>query len=44
MAMTRAFADALPPRVRQHLVCPIVDELQQIEQKHDIEGLMMGDA
>jgi hypothetical protein len=44
MAMTRPFADALPQRVRDHLVCPIVDELQQIEQKHDIEGLMMGDA
>ena len=44
MAMTRPFADSLPQRVRDHLVCPIVDELQQIEQKHDIEGLMMGDA
>ncbi|MBT2503545.1 phytanoyl-CoA dioxygenase family protein [Curtobacterium sp. ISL-83] len=44
MAVTRAFYDALPERVRAHLSCPIVPELQQIEQKHDIEGLMMGDA
>jgi hypothetical protein len=30
--------------VKQHLVCPVVDELTPITQKHTIEGLMMGDA
>src|SRR3954452_20758468 len=44
MAVTHEFYDALPERVRQHLVCPVVDELTPITQKHTIEGLMMGDA
>ena len=42
LAVTRGFWDALPQRVRDHLSCPIVDELQPIVQKHDIEGLVMG--
>lgn len=44
MAVTREFYDSLPERVRRHLVCPIVDRLTPITQKHSIEGLMMGDA
>jgi hypothetical protein len=44
MAVTREFYEALPERVKQHLVCPVVDELTPITQKHTIEGLMMGDA
>lgn len=44
MAVTRAFYEGLPERVRQHLVCPVVDVLEPIVQKHSIEGLMMGDA
>jgi hypothetical protein len=44
MAVTRAFYDSLPERVQKHLVCPIVDELVPITQKHSIEGLMMGEA
>jgi ectoine hydroxylase-related dioxygenase (phytanoyl-CoA dioxygenase family) len=44
MAVTRGFYDSLPERVQQHLACPIVDELTPITQKHDIEGLMMGEA
>lgn len=44
MAVTRGFYDTLPERIRQHLVCPIVDHLTPITQKHSIEGLMMGDA
>ncbi|CAA9278992.1 MAG: FIG01134926: hypothetical protein [uncultured Arthrobacter sp.] len=44
MAVTRTFYDSLPERVRNHLSCPIVDELTPITQKHSIEGLMMGDA
>ena len=44
MAVTRDYWAALPPRVRQHLSCPIVDELEPIVQKHTIEGLVMGEA
>lgn len=44
MAVTREFSEALPERIRRHLVCPVVDELTPITQKHTIEGLMMGDA
>ncbi|WP_345714186.1 phytanoyl-CoA dioxygenase family protein [Kineococcus glutinatus] len=44
MAVTRAFHAALPERVREHLVCPVVDELAPIVQKHSIEGLVMGEA
>jgi hypothetical protein len=42
LAVTRAYWDSLPDSVRQHLRCPIVDELAPITQKHDIEGLVMG--
>ncbi len=42
MMVTRAFHDALPAGVREHLVCRVVDELVPITQKHDIEGLVMG--
>jgi hypothetical protein len=44
MAVTRKFYDTLPQRVRDHLVCPIVETLTPITQKHSIEGLMMGEA
>jgi hypothetical protein len=44
MAVTRPFWDSLPQRVRDHLVCPVVDTLVPITQKHTIEGLVMGDA
>nr|WSW65511.1 phytanoyl-CoA dioxygenase family protein [Streptomyces sp. NBC_00995] len=43
-AVTRAYWDALPTRVRRHLDCPVVDELTPMTQKHTIEGLVMGDA
>lgn len=43
-AVTRAYWDALPERVRRHLDCPVVDELTPLTQKHTIEGLVMGDA
>jgi ectoine hydroxylase-related dioxygenase (phytanoyl-CoA dioxygenase family) len=33
---------ALPATVRDHLACTVTDELTPIEQRHDIEGLMMG--
>jgi ectoine hydroxylase-related dioxygenase (phytanoyl-CoA dioxygenase family) len=34
--------DALPESLRPHLRCQVVDELQPLAQKHDIEGLVMG--
>ncbi|RII20482.1 Phytanoyl-CoA dioxygenase (PhyH) [Streptomyces sp. YIM 130001] len=43
-AVTRAYWEALPERVRRHLDCPVVDELPPLTQKHTIEGLVMGDA
>ena len=42
MAVTRGYYASLPDRVRRHLRCPIVDTLEPITQKHDIEGLVMG--
>ncbi len=44
MAVTRGYRDALPACVRDHLHCPVVDELTPIVQKHTIEGLVMGDT
>ena len=43
LAMTHAYAEALPERVRRHLKCPVVDQLTPITQKHTIEGLVMGE-
>jgi hypothetical protein len=40
--VTQAFYDSLPQRVRDHLVCRVVDKLIPVTQKHDIEGLVMG--
>jgi len=42
MMVTRAFHDSLPDQVRKHLHARVVDELVPIVQKHDIEGLVMG--
>ncbi len=42
MMVTRAFHDALPDVVRDHLLARVVDELVPIVQKHTIEGLVMG--
>ena len=43
MAVTAAFREALPQVVKDHLRCPVVEELTPIVQKHTIEGLVMGD-
>jgi hypothetical protein len=43
MAVTKGFWETLPESVRAHLKCPVVDELTPISQKHDIEGLVMGE-
>jgi hypothetical protein len=42
MMVTRAYFEAMPPSLREHLVCRVVDELVPPTQKHDIEGLVMG--
>nr|WP_255643568.1 phytanoyl-CoA dioxygenase family protein [Actinoplanes polyasparticus] len=44
MAVTRGYWESLPQLVKDHLHCPVVDELTPITQKHTIEGLVMGDA
>ncbi|MBA3449370.1 MAG: phytanoyl-CoA dioxygenase family protein [Pseudaminobacter sp.] len=42
LMVTQAYYDALHARVRDHLICRVVDELVPVTQKHDIEGLVMG--
>ena len=42
MMVTQDYYDALPEKVKKHLVCRVVDELIPVTQKHDIEGLVMG--
>lgn len=42
LAVTQGFSDDLPPVVRDHLDCEVVDELEPIVNTHDIEGLSMG--
>lgn len=42
LVVTRPFYDELPPAVRAHFPCRVVDQLEPIEQKHIIEGLVMG--
>ena len=42
LMVTQNYFDALPPSVRQHLVCRVVETLVPVTQKHDIEGLVMG--
>ncbi len=44
LAVTYDYHAALPQRVRDHLACPVVDQLTPITQKHTIEGLVMGEA
>lgn len=44
MTVTRDFHDQLPAVVREHLHCPVVDELVPMTQLHTIEGLVMGDT
>jgi hypothetical protein len=42
MMVTEDYYAALPQAARDHLVCRVVDKLEPITQKHDIEGLVMG--
>jgi phytanoyl-CoA dioxygenase PhyH len=40
LQVTRAYLDALPARVRDHLTCRVVEELKPVVQQHTIEGLL----
>ena len=40
LQVTRAYLDALPAVVRDHLTCRVVDRLEQVVQHHVIEGLI----
>jgi hypothetical protein len=42
LTVTRGYHARLPRSVLAHLPCRVVDELSPIEQKHTIEGLVMG--
>lgn len=42
LQLSRAFHDSLPPQVREHLSCRVVEQLEPIRQAHTIEGLKMG--
>lgn len=44
LQVTRAFYEALPASLREHLTCRVVDRLEPIVQEHTIEGLVMGEA
>jgi ectoine hydroxylase-related dioxygenase (phytanoyl-CoA dioxygenase family) len=44
LAVTVGYWQSLPEQVRAHLRCPVVQELTPIVQKHQIEGLVMGEA
>jgi hypothetical protein len=44
LQVTRAYYDAMPESLKQHLACRVVDRLEPIVQAHTIEGLMMGEA
>lgn len=40
LQVTRGYFESLPPRVRDHLTCRIVDRLEPIVQAHAIAGLL----
>jgi hypothetical protein len=42
LVCTGRFHDSLPESLRQHLAARLVDELIPLQQKHTIEGLVMG--
>lgn len=44
LRLSRTFEASLPEELRRHLLYRPVGGLEPIEQRHDIEGLMMGDA
>ena len=43
LQVTREYFDALPDIVKKHLTCRVVNRLEEIEQAHTIQGLLMAD-
>jgi hypothetical protein len=41
LQVTRGYFEQLPEAVRSHLTCRVVDHLEEIEQAHSIEGLLV---
>lgn len=44
LQVTKNFYASLPENLKKHLMCRVVDELEVIQQAHDIELLKMGEA
>lgn len=44
LQVTKAYFEALPDHLKQHLTYRLVEKLEPIVQGHTIEGLMMGEA
>jgi hypothetical protein len=44
LQLTKAYYEALPQSLKEHLTCRVVEQLEPIVQAHTIEGLMMGEA
>jgi len=42
LRLTRSYYESLEPALREHLLCRVVETLEPISQRHDIEGLVMG--
>jgi hypothetical protein len=42
LQVTPDYYRSIPANIQRHLVCRVVDELEPIVQKHQIEGLVMG--
>jgi hypothetical protein len=42
LQVTQGFWDTVPEKTKPHLACRVVEKLEPIVQKHDIEGLVMG--
>jgi hypothetical protein len=42
LVLTRPYYESLGAGLREHLLCRVVDRLEPISQRHDIEGLVMG--
>jgi hypothetical protein len=42
LELTREFYESLDSELRERLLCRVVEKLEPITQRHDIEGLVMG--
>ncbi|HZG77367.1 MAG TPA: phytanoyl-CoA dioxygenase family protein [Paenibacillus sp.] len=44
LQVTKKYYETLPEELKHRLLCRVVEQLEPITQKHDIEGLKMGEA